>query len=388
MQILIFRLLPYFVGALWLAISAAIVRGAALYIQQFGAFSYFAWALAAALLTINTAAAYFTETAFRKKAWLSGVGGLLLVGAFTSASALTFAESLQQQTVKTQAANSAGELTTLQAQQAMYQKRATEAADLVQIRKAALLQVGEAYSTALDKCATLKKGKSWCESQAAKAKTSSETLANALLADAEDAQSSALLDYKRVSKELSTASKGAEVVTLEVFTYILAALPDVLSPTLALLWGWLVRTNPQRIKDLANLQMEYRGGAVPVRSQCTAILDHAQHIESTECTIQSATEAAPLRSKLQILTADILHGKVALESSGFLSVVKTAKVYNLNPRTVTKVLESIAKEHPDILMYELNSRDSKLWKYKQSNLGKFQLVGADGNLQPRKKFRL
>ena len=326
--------------------------------------------------------------AFRKKAWLSGVGGLLLVGAFTSASALTFVESLQQQMVKTQAANSAGELTALQAQQAMYQKRATEAADLVQIRKATLLQVGEAYATALDKCATLKKGKSWCESQAAKAKAASEVSANALLADAEAAQSSALLDYERVSQELSTASKGAEVVTLEAFTYVLAALPDVLSPTLALLWGWLVRTNPQRIKELGKVQRLYVGHTLPVQSQCTAILDHAQHIESTERTIQSATEAAPLRSKLQILTADLLHGKVALESSGFLSVVKTAKVYNLNPRTVTKVLESVAHEHPDILTYELNSRDSKLWKYKQSNLGKFQLVGADGSLQPRKKFRL
>jgi hypothetical protein len=273
--------------------------------------------------------------------------------AFTAASALTFIEALQQQLVEAQVEQSTGELATLQAQQAMYQKRATESADLVQVRKAALLRVEEDHDAALTKCATLRKGKGWCESQAIKAKTTAETSANALLADAEAAQSSALLDYQRVSEVLSTASKGAEVVSLGVFIYVLAALPDVLSPTLALLWGWLVRTNPHRIKDLENLQSLYRGHTPPVQSQCTAILDHAQHIESTECTLQSATEAAPLRSKLQILTANLLHGKVALESSGFLSVAKTAKVYNLNPRTVTKVLESVAHEHPDILMYEL-----------------------------------
>ena len=388
MQILIFRLLPYFVGALWLAISAAIVRGAALYIQQFGAFSYFAWALAAALLTINIAAAYFTEMAFRKKTWLSGVGGLLLVVAFTSASALTFVESLQQQMVKTQATNSVGELTTLQSQQAMYQKRATEAADLVQIRKAALLQVGEAYATAVDKCATLKKGKSWCESQAAKAKAASEVSANALLAEAEAAQSSALLDYQRVSKELSTASKGAEVVTLEAFTYILAALPDVLSPTLALLWGWLVRTNPQRIKDLEKTSCLRSGDVLGMSCASTAILEEAGHIEKAQDILKSAMTTATLRSKAQVLTADTLQGKIKLESSGYLSATKAAQIYKLDRRTVVGIWESIAKEHPDILMYELNSRDSKLWKYKQSNLGKFQLVGADGSLQPHKKFRL
>jgi hypothetical protein len=387
MQILIFRLLPYFVGALWLAISAAIVRGAALYIQQFGAFSYFAWALAAALLTINISAAYFTETMFRRKAWLSGVGGLLLVAGFTAASTSTFVQSLQQQLVKTQGVQSTAELTTLQAQQTMYQTRAAEAADLVRVRKAALLQAGEDYTTALAKCAARPKGKSWCESQAMKVKTSAETSVNALLADAEGAQSSALLDYKRASEALTNTVKGAEVVTLKAFTYILAALPDVLSPTLALLWGWLVRTNPQRINDLEKVQRPYRGRTEGVQREYTAILAHAQHIESTEGSIKSATEAATLRSKLQILTADLLHGKVALESSGFLSVAKMAKVYNLNPRTITKVMEGIAKEYPDVLTYEVNSRDSKLWKYKPANLGKFQLVSADGGLQPLRKFR-
>lgn len=388
MQILIFRLLPYFVGALWLAISLSIVRGAALYIQQFGAFSYFAWALAAALLTINMAAAYFTEAAFRRKAWLSGVGGLVLVGAFTSASALTFVESLQQQMVKAQATNLADGLATLKAQEAMYQKRATEAADLVQMRKDALLQVKEDYATAVDKCAALKKGKSWCESQAAKTKAASELSANALLADAEAAQSSALLDYKRASKELATASKGAEVVTLGIFTYTLAALPDMLSPTLALLWGWLVRTNPQRIKDLEKMSCICSGDALPMPCSSTAILEEAGHIENAQDTLKSAMTTATLRSKVQVLTADTLQGKIKLESSGYLSATKASQIYKLDRRTVVGIWESIAKEHPDILMYELNSRDSKLWKYTKANLGKFQLVGADGSLQPRKKFRL
>jgi hypothetical protein len=333
-------------------------------------------------------AAYEVEASVSNARWGRAAVAFLSVALFSAASALTFASSLQQQATTTKKANSSVELTSAETLVNTTKAQMDTATSWLAQQRTTLAGLPEAYSTRLADCDKLKKGGLTCRKAVEKSLDAAATAATAEVKAALSGVTQATLAYQQAVTAYSSVNGATSSVNLSVWVLVQAALPDILAPLLFSIALLLFRTNPQRIKDLENLQRSYRGGAVPVQSQCTAILDHAQHIESTECTIQSATEAAPLRSKLQILTADLLHGKVALESSGFLSVAKTAKVYNLNPRTVTKVLESVAHEHPDILMYELNSRDSKLWKYTKANLGKFQLVGADGSLQPRKKFRL
>ena len=388
MQILILRALPYFLLALWAALAVAIIRGATLYLQQFQVFSTFAVVIATSLFAVNMYAAYEVEASASNSRWGRAIAAFMFVVMFSAASALTFATSLQQQATTTKKADSSVELTSAETLVNTTKAQMDTATSWLAQQRTTLAGLPEAYSTRLADCDRLKKGVLTCRKAVEKSLDAATTATTAEVNTALSGVTQATLAYQQAVTAYSSVHEVANSISLSVWVLVQAALPDILAPLLISIALLLFRTNPQRIKELEEVQMGYRGGAVPVQSTYTAILDHAQHIESTECTIQSATEAAPLRSKLQILTADILHGKVALESSGFLSVVKTAKVYNLNPRTVTKVLESIAKEHPDILMYELNSRDSKLWKYKQSNLGKFQLVGADGSLQPHKKFRL
>lgn len=388
MQILILRALPYSLLVLWAALAVAIIRGAALYLQQFQVFSTFAVVIATSLFAVNMYAAYEVEASASNGRWGRVAVAFSFVVMFSAASALTFAASLQQQATATKKADSSVELTSAETLVNTTKAQMDAATSWLTQQRTTLAGLPEAYSTRLADCDKLKKGVLTCRKAVEKALDAATTATTAEVNTALSGVTQATLAYQQAVAAYSSVHGVANSVSLSVWVLVQAALPDILAPLLFSIALLLFRTNPQRINELEKVQRECRGGAVPVQRTYTAILDRAQHIESTECTIKSATEAAPLRSKLQILTADLLHGKVALESSGFLSVAKTAKVYNLNPRTVTKVLESIAKEHPDILTYELNSRDSKLWKYKQSNLGKFQLVGVDGRLQPRKKFRL
>ena len=388
MQIFIVRAVPYFLLVLWLALAIAIIRGATIYLQQFQVFASFAVVIATSLFAVNMYAAYEVESSAAKRSWGRVVVAFIFVGAFSAASALTFAASLQQQSVTEGREGASVELASAETLVNAAKDQMDAASLWLTQQRTTLVKLPEVYSSRLADCERRNKGVLTCKQAVERELDKATKAATAEVNTALSEVDRATLAYQAASEKYAALKDKLAKADLSVWVLVQASLPDVLAPLLFSIALFLFRTNPSRIKELENMRLECGGSAVPIQSSCTALLDHALHIESTEGTIKSATETAPLRSKLQILTADLLRGKVALESSGFFSIAKLAKVYNLNPRTVTKVFESLAEEHPDILMYELNSRDSKLWKYKQSNLGKFQLVGADGSLQPHKKFRL
>lgn len=388
MQILILRALPYPLLGLWAALAVAIIRGATLYLQQFQVFSTFAVIIATSLFAVNMYAAYEVEASASKGRWGRAAVAFLFVAMFSAASALTFVASLQQQATTAKKADFSVELTSAETLVNTTKAQMDTATSWLAQQRTTLAGLPEAYSTRLADCDKLKKGVLTCRKAVEKSLDAATTAATAEVNTALSGVTQATLAYQQAVTAYSSAHGVSNSVSLSVWVLVQAALPDVLAPLLFSIALLLFRTNPQRIKELEKMSCLRSGDAPPMPCSSTAILEEAGHIEKAQDTLKNAMTTATLRSKVQVLTADTLQGKIKLESSGYLSATKAAQIYKLDRRTVVGIWGSIAKEHPDILMYEVNSRDSKLWKYKQSNLGKFQLVGADGSLQPRKKFRL